>query len=321
MISARLYKDGELKDAECDLDSISDHLEDAASRVWMDIEDPTPEDLDIVAREFLLHPLTMEDAKERGQRPKVEIFEKYFSLVAHAVSLGPGNELVDSEIHVFVGKGFLVTLRFAPAFDLKGVIQRLDRQPELTAEGGGFLLYVLLDEIVDGYFDLIERFEDHADDIEDRVFADDPDPDIQEDTFQLKRKVVRFRRLVMPLREVIDMVQEMPAFVTPKLRPYYRDVMDHVIRITEFLDNVRDLLTSALEAQLSQASNRMNQVMKSLTSWGAIILVPTLIAGIYGMNFRNMPELSWNIGYPLALGVMVGAGVALYVVFRRKGWL
>jgi magnesium transporter len=174
---------------------------------------------------------------------------------------------------------------------------------------------------VDGYFDLIERFEDHGDEIEDRVFADDPDPDIQEDTFQLKRKVVRFRRLVMPLREVIDMVQEMPEFVTPKLRPYFRDVMDHVIRITEFLDNVRDLLTSALEAQLSQASNRMNQVMKSLTSWGAIILVPTLIAGIYGMNFANMPELSWTIGYPLSLGLMVAAGITLYIAFRRKGWL
>jgi magnesium transporter len=321
VIRARLYRDGELKDEDCDLDAIGDHLEDDAARLWLDVSEPSAEDLEILSRELPLHPLTMEDAKERGQRPKVEVFEGYFVLVAHALTTGANDEIHDSEIHVIVGKGFLVTLRYQPPFDLAPVFERLERQPSLTAEGAGFLLYVLLDEVVDGYFDMIDGFEERGDEIEERVFADDPDPDIQEDIFRLKRKVVRFRRLVMPLREVIDMVEEMPDVVTPALRPYYRDVLDHVIRVTEFLDNVRDLLTSALEAQLSQISNRMNQVMKSLTAWGAIILVPTLIAGIYGMNFRDMPELHWGVGYPLALGIMVLSGVALYASFKRKGWL
>jgi magnesium transporter len=153
------------------------------------------------------------------------------------------------------------------------------------------------------------------------VFADETYPDTQERIFRLKKQVIEFRRLVMPLREVLDLLQGEPRVVTATLAAYYRDVADHIIRVLEFIDNVRELLTTALEAYLSQVSNRLNTVMKQLTSWAAIILVPTLIAGIYGMNFRHMPELNWLLGYPFALGLMAVSATTLYVVFKRRGWL
>ena len=261
----------------------------------------------------------MEDARHRRQRPKVEVYEKYFFLVMHSVRLDEA-ELLDQEIHAFVGPSYLITLRYPPAFDLDPVLRRWERQQELTKEGGGFLLYALMDEIVDGYFDVVERFEDDSDDIEQQVFADNVPADVQERIFQLKKQVLQFRRLVMPLREVLDLIQEEPR-VTSTLAAYYRDVADHVIRTLEFIDNVRELLTSALEAHLSQASTRLNVVMKQLTAWASIILVPTLIAGIYGMNFRHMPELNWLLGYPFALGLMAASATALFVVFKRRGWL
>jgi magnesium transporter len=321
VITCHLYRDGKLEDGHLDPETIKDYLQHDGPKILLDIEDPTQEDLDLLERQFGFHPLTMEDTEERGQRPKLEIFDRYSFLVAHAFRLEGKTNLIDSEVHILFGKGFMVTLRYAPAFDLSRVKERLAQQPHLTEEGGSFLLYLLLDEIVDGYFDVIDKLEDLGDDVEDRVFADTPDPNVQEDIFRMKRLVVRFRRLIVPLREALDRLLELPDFVTSSMAPYYRDVLDHVIRASDFADNIRDLLTSALEAQLSQISNRMNQVMKSLTSWGAIILVPTLIAGIYGMNFQGMPELHWAIGYPLALGLMVVSAGGLYLAFRRKGWL
>jgi magnesium transporter len=206
-------------------------------------------------------------------------------------------------------------------FDIDPVKKRMRADRQLAQEGIGFPLYLILDEIVDGYLAAVDRFEDLSDDIEDRVFEEEGVGDVQEDIFRLKREVVRFRRLAMPVREVVDLLHESSGCVTEALRPYYRDVLDHVIRATEFTDNIRDLLTSALESQLAQVSNRLNVVMKHLTGWAAIILVPTLIAGVYGMNFHHMPELSWTVGYPLALGTMLVSAVVLYVVFKRRDWL
>lgn len=321
-IAVRHYHDGALVETEFDPASVSDILagKDGA-RIWLDVMDPTDQDLAMVQDEFGLHPLSIEDAKNRGQRPKVEVFEGFFFVVMHGISSAADDELLDSEIHVFAGKSFLVTLRYSPAFDMRNVQERWDRQPELTSEGGGFLLYALLDEVVDDYSLVVDRFEDLTDELEARIFSDAPDTHLQEDIFKLKHRVVEFRRLVMPLREVVDLVQEQPGFVTEKLGPYFRDIADHVVRTLEFVDNVREMLTAALEAKLSQDANRLNQVMKKITSWGAILLVPTLIAGIYGMNFNNMPELGWRLGYPGALGLMVVASTVLYTVFKKKGWL
>jgi magnesium transporter len=321
VITCRLYRGGVLTEEAFDPERVSDLIVEPGARVWLDLADPSEDELSLIEKEFGLHPLAIEDARHRNQRPKMEIYEGYFFLVVHALSKSDQRELQDSEIHVFAGHRFLITLRYSPLFDLAPVIRRWDRQSDLTSEGAGFLLYALLDEVVDQSFSLVDRYEETSEDIEDRVFSDEPDPALQEDIFRTKRQIVEFRRLIAPLREALGMIQQEPKLVTPALAPYYRDVADHVIRILEFTDNLRDTLTSALEAQLSQVSNRLNQIMKQLTSWAAIILVPTLIAGIYGMNFIHMPELRWRYGYAYALGLMLLTGLLLYRVFKRRDWL
>lgn len=315
-----MYKDGAVAEEDLDPSLISDRLVEKDTLVWLDLEDPSDEELSMIQEEFSLHPLAIEDARHRDQRPKVEIFADHFFVVMH--SMRPdGEELQDTEVHAFVGPGFLVTLRYPPAFDLTRVLERWESQSELTKQGGGFLLYALLDEVVDGYFDVLERFEDLSEEVEQQVFANHPPSDVQERIFDLKKQVLRFRRRVMPLRDALDLLQEEKGVVTEPLRAYYRDVADHLIRTLEFVDNIRELLTTALEAHLSQVSNRLNQVMKQVTSWAAIILVPTLIAGIYGMNFVHMPELDWLFGYAFALGLMVVTAIGLFVMFRRRDWL
>jgi magnesium transporter len=319
-MTCHLYRDGTVAEQDFDPGRISDLLKEDGTLVWLDMEDPDEAKLRMLQEEFSLHPLAVEDSLHRNQRAKVEVYENHFMLVVHSIRLD-GEELLDSEIHVFVGPGFLVTLRYPPAFDLTTVRRRWEKQGDLAREGGGSLLYALLDEVVDDYFDVVERLEDTSEDIEGEVFADEAVEGVQERIFLLKKRVLQFRRAVLPLREVLDLLEEEVGVVTTRLRPYFRDVADHVLRVLEFIDNVRELLTAALEAYLSQVSNRLNQVMKQLTSWAAIILVPTLIAGIYGMNFRHMPELHWVFGYPMALGLMLISGLILYRVFRKRGWI
>jgi magnesium transporter len=320
VITCRRYQEGVLKEQDFDPTAVSELIQERGMRIWLDLADPTEQELALIQEEFGLHELAMEDTRMRGQRPKVEVYDGYFFVTMHALALDANDELIDSEIHAFAGHRFLITLRYQPVFDIAEVLRRWDRQTELTYEGGGFLLYALIDEVVDGYFSVIERFEDVGEELEDEVFSDEAATDIQERIFKLKRRVVTYRRLVMPLREVLDLMQEQPGFVTDPLRPYYRDVADHVIRTLEFADNLRDLATSALEAQISQVSNRLNIVMKRLTAWASIILVPTLIAGIYGMNFVHMPELKWHFGYYLALGLMVVAALLLYRGFKKRDY-
>ena len=322
MLTCHLYRGGLVQEEGCDPARAAELLEDPDVRLWVDARDPDEGELELLRKQFGLHPLSIEDAVHWNQRSKVEIFDRYIAVVVHALDLDDHDELVDSEIHLFVGDRFFITVRGRPVFDLMPVRERVQRSPELMSTGGAFVLYALLDEVVDGYLSVVERLEDLSDEVEDRVFQDDDgESTAQQEIFGLKRRVVAFRRIVVPLREVVDLVQEQPGFVGPALAPYYRDVLDHVLRTIDFVDNIRDLLTTALEAQLAQVSNRLNVVMKRLTSWAAIVLVPTLIAGIYGMNFRHMPELAWQYGYPLSLGTMVAAALLLYRGFRKRGWL
>jgi magnesium transporter len=235
-------------------------------------------------------------------------------------------ELRETEIHVFAGDGFLVTLRFSPCFDMEQTVRRWEGQPELLTKGAGFPLYVLFDEVVDGYLSAIERFEEMVDDLEDDIFAKEDgqgeSPEIRERLFHLKRETVRLRRFVSPLREGIEFVIGRQELAGDELAPYYRDVVDHVIRADELLDNVRDLLTSLQELRVAQAANRVNEVMKSLTGWATILLVPTLFAGIWGMNFDNMPELQWRFGYAFAVFTILASALGLYAWFKwKKRWL
>jgi magnesium transporter len=320
VLTCRLYRDGKLDQEHVSPDRISSLLNEEGTLLWVDIEDPTENDLRRIEEHFSFHPLAMEDTQHRNQRPKVEVYEGYYFLVLYGLQLQEG-DLAEHEIHVFVGEGYLVTLRYPPPYGLEKVHRRWERQANLASEGGGFLLYALLDEVVDDYFDAAERFEDESEEIEDHVFADDVDPDLQKRIFALKKRVVEFRRRVMPLREVLDLLQDEGGVVTDALRAYYRDVEDHVIRILEFVDSVRDLLTTALEAHLSQISNRLNQVMKQVSSWAAILLVPTVIAGFFGMNFANFGGWLSSWGWLWSGTLMFGASWSLYVYFRKQGWL
>jgi magnesium transporter len=320
MVHCRLFRDGELVEEGFDPARVSDHLEDEKNLVWLDLEDPSEEELAMIEEEFSLHPLAIEDARHRNQRPKMERYESFNFLVLYGFFRRDG-DIEEGEIQAFVGPRFLITLRFPPVFDLKAIVVRAERSPDLVKEGGGFLLYTVLDEVVDRYFDVVDRIEDESEVVEEEVFSEDTAEDVQERIFRLRKRVMVFRRRLGPLRDVMQLLQGQQELVTPPLQAYYRDVQDHLVRTLEFVDNLRDLLTSALEAHLAQVSNRLNEVMKALTSWGAIILVPTLIAGVYGMNFRHMPELNWVFGYPFALGLMVVAAGGLYSMFKRRGWL
>jgi magnesium transporter len=315
-----LYRNGEVAEEDFNPARVSDLLQEDDALVWLDLEDPSETELEMLQEEFSIHPLAIEDARHRDQRPKVEVYEGYFFLVLHAVSL-QDLELQDQEIHAFVGSGYLVTLRYSPAFDLTGVKRRWNVEKELAREGGGYLLHALIDEVVDGYFEVLDTFELKAEDIEDEVFAKEQAEDVQERVFELRKELTNLRRLVMPLREVLDLLEENPSVVTRELRAYYRDVADHVIKGLESIDNLREVLASMLDAYLSKVSTELNVVMKQVTSWAAIILAPTLIAGIYGMNFRHMPELNWLFGYPFALVLMFLSSFALFRVFRKRDWL
>jgi magnesium transporter len=325
MIAAHAYRDGHPSQEDVDLEHIPELIAGEDVFLWLDVVEPEAEDLEILQRAFALHPLTMEDVQHRHQRPKVELFRDYAFVVLRALDLGDEEEPGEIEIHAFVGPRFLVTLRYDPAFDMGETVRRWERQPELLALGGGFAAYVLIDEVVDDFLTLVERFEDRADDLEDRIFEAANDSadrqELQENLFKLKRACIGLRRFAMPLRQGIDLIQEQPKLAPPALGPYYRDVMDHVIRTVELVDNIRDLLTSMLEVRIAQVANHLNEVMKKLTGWAGIILVPTLIAGIYGMNFTGMPELGWKLGYPLALGLMGASALILYRMFKKREWL
>jgi len=326
MVQAHVYRSGRREDGPVDLAGAKGALAGPGAFVWLDAVDPSDGDLLEIQATLGLHPLTVEDALHRGQRTRAELFPDYGFLVLRPVRPDGAGGWAEGEVHALVSAGFLCTLRFGPdPFDAAPSQRRFERQPEMLARhGGGFAVWALADEVVDGYLEAVESLEEAADLLEDDVFAilpPDGDSDLQERIFRHKREAVRIRRLAAPLRPSLDLLQEEPDLVGPELQPYFRDLADHILRVTELVDNVRDLLTALLEVRMAQVANHLNEVMKKLSAWAGIILVPTLIAGIYGMNFRHMPELGWTSGYPFALGVMAAAAGALFWAFRRKGWL
>jgi len=323
MITATLYRDGRRTDEPVDLNACARVAAEPGTFLWLDVTEPVEGDLERLAAQFRIHPLTVEDMAKGRQRTKIELFQDYAFIVLRPVHVRESGEITDTEMHALAGEGYLMTLRFDPSFPYDDAVRRWERQPEL--QSAGFAVYVLIDEVVDGYLTAIERLEDLVDEAEDLVFGEHDGegeaPGTQQRLFHLKRAVVRLRRFAMPLRQGIDLIQEQPSLANPALAPYFRDVMDHSLRVLELADNIRDVLTSLLEVRVAQAANRLNEVMKKLTGWAGIILVPTLIAGIYGMNFREMPELGWGLGYPFALVLMAGSALALYLVFKKRDWL
>jgi magnesium transporter len=296
---------------------------DGADWVWVDAADPDPEAIGEIQRQLDLHDLAVEDVRHRNQRPKLELYPGHAFAVFRPLSLGPDG-LVESELFVFLATRFLVTLRFTPAFDLEKAKSRWPIVCSL-APGTGAALYAVADEIVDDYLQVVEELEDRADDLEDLVFRDDAEPAaspaLQLEILRLRRDAVRLRRHAVPMRQAIDRLADDSDLATPPLVPYLRDITDHLLRAIELTDGVREILTTIVDIRMARSAHQLNEVMKKLTAWAAIILVPTLVAGVYGMNFRHMPELHWILGYPLALAVMAVSSLWLYLGFRKRGWL
>jgi magnesium transporter len=307
-----------------DPEQISDLVACEGTVVWTDVLHPTPEDLARIEREFAIHPLAMEDVSKHGQRPKLEVYQGHAFVVAYACTNGNA-EL--SEVDIFVGPNWLVTIHeHSPSgahFDIKAVRERCERINHTSAS---FLLYTVLDELVDSYFGAVELIGDQIDDIEERIFGDqNPEGDerpLQREMLESRKRLLAFRRRVVPLREVLLMLlRDDLTWIEAGTHHYFQDVLDHVMRITDEIDNRRELLGNAVDAHLAMVSNQMNLTMKKMTSWGAILIVSTLISGIYGMNFDNMPELHWEHGFRFALLTMLAATVGLYAYFKKKGWI
>jgi magnesium transporter len=326
VISGRVYRGGTLRAEGIEASAVRSFADEPDTWCWLDVVDPTVVDLTTLQRELGLHPLAVEDARHRQQRPKVELFEDHAFVVVRPLTVTAVGDVAETEVHAFVSGTWIVTLRFTPVFDLASVVHRWSMSGSAGVGSTGFALYVLVDEVADGYLSVVEALEDRADDLEDRVFGreaiyGDEQRTIQAKILRLRRDVVRLRRFAMPLRQALDLIHEEPWLVSRELAPYYRDVAEHLLRSVELADNVRDSLTTILEVRTAQAANQLNETTKKLTAWAGIILVPTLIAGIYGMNFEHMPELDWRIGYPLALGLMAASALVLYAVFKKNDWL
>jgi magnesium transporter len=304
-----------------DPDEISNLCEDPSNVIWVDVADPTGEDFHDLAKEFGFHPLSIEDCRNEHQRPKVEEYHGYYFIVLYEAELVLGKELELRELNIFLGKNYLVTVHSQPLRALT-TAERLWREwTDLAERGTGLLAYLLIDSIVDDYMPLLDSLSDRMDDLEDKIFVDFQ-PEAIEEIFHVKKDLLFLRRSVTPLRDVFNTLirREQPLSSRDTL-VYFQDVFDHLIRVADTIDVLRDMLGSTMDAYLSISGNRMNTVMKRLTAISTILMSVTLIAGIYGMNFDYMPELKVRYGYVGSLLSMVAVGVAIYTYFRRIKWL
>jgi magnesium transporter len=309
-----------------DPDRISDLLEVKGTVVWADLTEPGPADLDLMAEEFGLHPLAVEDAIKHGQRPKIELYEDHAFVVAYAADTR-AREMV--EVDFFVGQNWVITVHDRAEGGGRFVVEHCQERvrrlhPKRTT--APFMFYVVLDAIVDTYFGMSEMLGEEVDDIEDRIF-DDPDPEdddmaLQREMLDIRKRLLRVRKRIVPLREVLlTLLRDDVPWLSGETRQYLQDVLDHVMRVTDEIDMRRELIGNAVDAHLALTSNHMNRTMKRMTSWGAILIIATIVTGIYGMNFDDMPELHWALGYPWALTLMVVLPGAAYLYFRKRRWL
>jgi magnesium transporter len=299
------------------LRSLPDHV------VWLDISSPTAEDLALLRDEFDLHPLAQEDLEKRKQRPKLDSYGAQQMIVTYEVlpTSAAGQSFELSELHIFAGAGYLVSVHWQDSPAMHAVDARFRQRPDAVAASPGALLYAILDSVIDEYFPLLDRLSDQIEDLEDRILEGGQIRGTLRSILDLKRELLELRRTLSPTRDVANALlrRDLPL-VDDTSAPYFQDLYDHLVRVLDQLDLQRDLLASALEANLSVTSNNLNAVMKRLTAFTVIIMVPTLIAGIYGMNFHFMPELSWPFGYAFALGLMAVAMAFAAAFFKRNDW-
>jgi magnesium transporter len=342
IVDNAIYAGGRRLAGPVSLTSTAEELEVASQEhdafCWIGIFRPDVEEMNAVAREFSLHPLAVEDAVSAHQRPKIEQYGDVTFVVLRPARYVDHDEVVElGEIHVFLGPNFVITVRHADEPDLAAVRARLEGDPKLLAMGPPAVLYAILDRVVDDYVPVLTGLQTDLDEIEVQVFA--AEPHAPQRTYQLTREVIEFLRAVSPLRDMLadlrDELKDRGSGSDLELRRALRDVADHVSRVQDRIAGFRELLTNLLDidnalvarrqneemARMTQAGYEQNEQVKRISSWAAILFAPTLVASIYGMNFRHMPELGWPLGYPLAILLMVLLGVGLYLTFRRRGWL
>lgn len=300
---------------------ISDLREGTKNILWVDVADPTSQDFDDLAREFGFHPLAIEDCRNEHQRPKADEYPGYYFIVLYEAEMQPGCMLELRELNIFLGETYLVTVHSQPIRAIPKAQHLWKQWTDLAERKTGVPSYLLMDAIVDDYMPMLDEFADLLEEIEEKIFEEFHTDALQE-IFRTKKQLLFLRRVVVPLRDVFNTLlrREQPIF-SRETMVYFQDVYDHLLRVADTIDTLRDLVTATMDAFLSVSGNRMNVVMKRLTSISTILMSVTLIAGIYGMNFQFMPELLWRYGYVGALASMLVVGLALYFYFRRIKWL
>ncbi len=307
--------------SKVDLAHINEVLKKPNRFIWIGMQEPDDAMLKSIQKEFGLHDLAIEDALRAHQRPKIETYAETLFVVLRTVQIKEGH--VDlGETHFFVGHNFIITVRHGSSIAYVDVRARCESTPHLLSRGPAFALYALMDAIVDQYFPVINALEDDLTAIEENIFHEKLRRDNTAKIYYLKRQLLDVKRSVSPLIDICNRLMRFDLnFIDQETKPYFRDIYDHAVRINEMVDNSRELLSAALEANLSMVSISQNEVAKRFAGWAALIGVPTMIAGIYGMNFSYMPELQWEWSYPLVLAFTGGICLFLYLRFKKSGWL
>ena len=323
IVDCAVYEDGLRREGEVPLDKAYDACRaDHSAWVWIGLYEPSMEEFDSVRREFELHPLAVEDAVKAHQRPKLEEYDDTLFLVLKTAHYHDEEEVVEfGELLLFVGPSFLLSVRHGRAAELGGARKELEGQPDMVRCGPSAALHKIVDRVVDEYEPVLAGIEDDIEEVEEEVFSPARTNAAQR-IYRLKREVIEMHRATAPLIEPLEkLANGQYPMVEEGMHDYFRDVYDHVLRADETVNGFRESLTSALNANLTQVSVRQNDDMRKISAWAAILAVPTVVTGVYGMNFRHMPELGWPVGYPMALAIIALICVSLYTYFRRAGWL
>jgi magnesium transporter len=322
MIQVHVFRKGE-EVRDVPVADLSHVRTEPRTLVWVDLISATPKELAAMGEEFQLHPMALAScASGAKQRPRVEEYEGQVLLIVYASKPVAEDQPVDlHQLVLIAGQNLLLTFHGGAPIDAAAVARRVTARPELAKHGSGFLLYVVLDEVVDTYFPTLDRIGERIEDLEESVFEATAG-DVQSQIFSLRRDLIAIRRVAGPMRDaLIVLLRRDLGLFTRESQRYLQDIYDHMIRVAESIEDYQDLASGALEASLAVVSNRVGVVARNLGAYAAIFAVVTMISGIYGMNFHHMPELSWRFGYGWALGLMVVSAVSLWVYFKRKGWL
>ncbi len=320
LINCVAYQNGR-KLADIPVSEISAYVARPDCFVWVALAEPEPAELQAMQQEFGLHELAVEDAQHGHQRPKIEEYDHSLFIVLHLIELNE-LEINVGEVAIFAGTKYVLSVRSRALRGFTDVRARCEQEPELLRHGTGYVLYALMDAVVDRYFPVLDSIESAIEDIEERIFADQPDREQIEALYSAKRKLMILKHATEPLLEASAKLfgGRVPQ-ICVALQDYFRDVYDHLLRLNQAIDSLRDMIATGISATISLISIQENAVTKRLASYGALVTVPTLIAGVYGMNFQNMPELGWLWGYPFALLMMVGIDLYLFYRFRQAKWL